>query len=595
VAALLALDPISLGGVHVRAPNGPERGLWLKLLKRLAQSQMPIKTCPLSIDQERLFGGLDLTASLAAGRQVHQSGLLAECAGGLLALNMAECLSDNLGAQIAHCCDNTQGQNDGFGLILFDEGADEAACPPVALSERCAFMLDLDSLAELNACNDLPSPAVLASARACLNDTPQAIDLSHIETLVRIGAAFGVSGIRPIVFAHRIARLVAALSNRHHISPEDLTRAARLAFAHRATQMPEAEGEPDAAPESQSEPSSQTETDHSPPPEQQADSQTDSVPNPPSQASDDMLVEMVKASLPAQLIARILAQAGLASRARARDGRGSGDGIVSAKRGRPLGSRRGSLRSGQRLHLIDTLRAAAPWQKLRRASAPQNTPSVSFGDSAPVGRGSTEAPKPKLIIARDDIRLRRFIEKRETTLVFVVDASGSSAWQRLNEAKGAVQLMLAKAYQTRARVALIAFRNKAGELILPPTRSLTRARRLLSDMIGGGGTPLAAGLEEALKLAQSEKGKGRTARILLLSDGQANVARDGTPGRPQAQVDTAAIARQVRHSGIATIHLDTSARLRADARQLATQMGATYAPLPSANARAMTRILEGTN
>jgi hypothetical protein len=100
------------------------------------------------------------------------------------------------------------------------------------------------------------------------------------------------------------------------------------------------------------------------------------------------------------------------------------------------------------------LRAAAPWQKLRRREAASS--------------------KARVLVRKNDFRIRRFVQRLESTTIFVVDASGSTAAQRLAEAKGAVENLLAEAYVTRARVALIVFRDKAAELLLPPTRSLSR-------------------------------------------------------------------------------------------------------------------------
>jgi len=175
-----------------------------------------------------------------------------------------------------------------------------------------------------------------------------------------------------------------------------------------------------------------------------------------------------------------------------------------------------------------------------------------------------------------------------------VDASGSSAFQRLAEVKGAVELLLAEAYVTRARVALVAFRNTGAEVLLPPTRSLARARRRLAELPGGGGTPLAAGIEAAQLLALSEKAKGRTPLILLLTDARANIARDGTAGRAQAIEDAFNAAKLLRLSGIGSIHIDTSPRTARDGDRLARAMGATYAPLPYVDARAVLGIVQAT-
>ncbi|WP_343895811.1 VWA domain-containing protein, partial [Craurococcus roseus] len=144
----------------------------------------------------------------------------------------------------------------------------------------------------------------------------------------------------------------------------------------------------------------------------------------------------------------------------------------AARRGRRIGTRTGDPRSGGRLDLVETLRAAAPWQRLRRRYA------VADG--------------PRVAIRREDFRLVRFRQETGTTTVFVVDASGSAAVNRLGEAKGAVELLLADCYVRRDQVALLAFRGQGAELLLPPTSSLVRAKRSLAALPGGGGTPLSA-------------------------------------------------------------------------------------------------------
>ena len=114
--------------------------------------------------------------------------------------------------------------------------------------------------------------------------------------------------------------------------------------------------------------------------------------------------------------------------------------------------------------------------------------------------------------------------------------------------------------------------------------SVTVGGKRLSARVAGGGTPLASGIEAALTLALSEKAKGRTPRLLILTDGQGNIARDGTPGRPKANADALIMASQVRISGIDTIQIDTATRLRPESRELAARMGAKYISLPQGRA-----------
>jgi magnesium chelatase subunit D len=197
-----------------------------------------------------------------------------------------------------------------------------------------------------------------------------------------------------------------------------------------------------------------------------------------------------------------------------------------------------------------------------------------------------------LLIEASDLRLRQFKHERGAVTIVVVDASGSSAFQRLAEAKGAVELLLAEAYRTRAHVAMIVFRKTDAQLALPPTRSLSRARKLLADMAGGGGTPLAAGLDAGLALALQERARGRTPRLLILTDGRPNITRSGEPGRPAAEADALSAAQAIRAAAIASVYIDTSPRPGPDANRFARAMGAAFAALPRGDAHAVLQAAE---
>jgi len=219
--------------------------------------------------------------------------------------------------------------------------------------------------------------------------------------------------------------------------------------------------------------------------------------------------------------------------------------------------------------VLETLRAAAPWQAVRH-------------------RGAGTKPRTgRIQVRREDFRIVRFQQRTQTTVIFVVDASGSAAMNRLAEAKGAVELFLADCYVRRDQVALIAFRGAGAELLLPPTRSLARARRCLAAVPGGGGTPVAAGLQAAASAAYAARRHGDLPLVVLLTDGKANVALDGSPGRPAAQQDAATMARVLRRDAIRSLLIDFSPRAQPEAQQLAQELGARYLPLPRADAAAV--------
>jgi len=102
---------------------------------------------------------------------------------------------------------------------------------------------------------------------------------------------------------------------------------------------------------------------------------------------------------------------------------------------------------------------------------------------------------------------------------------------------------------------------------------------------------LAAGLDAAFALSDSRRRKGQTPTIILLTDGRANIARDGGPGRPRAEADAMSAARQLRAAGITTVLVDTSPRPGALAENFAREMGARYLPLPHADATTLSKAV----
>lgn len=183
--------------------------------------------------------------------------------------------------------------------------------------------------------------------------------------------------------------------------------------------------------------------------------------------------------------------------------------------------------------------------------------------------------------------MHRERKRRGSTTVFVVDASGSTALQRLAEAKGAVELLLADCYVRRDRVALVSFRGAGAELLLPPTRSLVAARRALTALPGGGGSPIAAGFELAARVAAQLDRSGDDVTVVVLTDGRANLSRDGLPGRERAADEARRVARELAPLATHRVLIDTSVRPEPAAQALAVALAARYVPMPFARARAI--------
>jgi magnesium chelatase subunit D len=372
-------------------------------------------------------------------------------------------------------------------------------------------------------------------------------------------------------------RIAAALQGRPAARDEDAALAARWVLAPRATRARPPPEDAKAPPPPPADDAARNEHDGE-------DRSID-----PDRPLDERLIEAAQAAIPPGLLALLAADRTAAGPRRGDAGR-AGQATASRRRGRSIGAARGDPRRGARLALVDTLRAAAPWQALRRreandlarAGAPEMARAVPREE---VGQGARAAPR--VHVRRDDLRIERRVQQRATTTVFAIDASGSQALHRLAEAKGAVELLLADCYARRDRVAVIGFRGAAAQVLLAPTRSLVRAKRQLAGLPGGGGTPLASGIAAADVLAASVRRGGATPLVVLLTDGRANIARDGTPGREAAQRDALAAARAFAARGTAALLIDTSPQPSAAARELAAQLGARCIALPYAAADAL--------
>jgi magnesium chelatase subunit D len=556
------------------------RDEWLAQLARLHPA---LRRVPGHADSERLLGGLDLGATLHAGRAIYQPGVLTQPHPTLLLLPMAERLPDDTAAILGQVLDQGQvsagrhhiAQDTFIGLVALDESLEDE--PPMAgvLQERLGLWLDLRHMGRAGGEDDntrwlldtLPSMDLPAlRAHALQLDIQDAV----LKAVCQTAETLGVNSLRACLATVRLAKVLAALRGSDEVQEEDLGRAARLVLTPRATRAPAPPDQQAAPPEP--EPQNDTPPDQPPPSDPPEQPPADPPPEPPAfnpQEMAELMLEAALASLPADVLAQ-LADHKTAAPAGRGQGR-SGNRKPSFLRGTPMPPRPGNPRQGARLHVLATLNAAVPRQKLRRL------PSHS---------------RAKLAIRTEDFHVHRYAEHSPTCLIFAIDASGSAALHRLAEAKGAVELLLTQSYARRDQVCVIGFRGTQAEVLLPPTKSLVRAKRSLSGLPGGGGTPLARAIEQSLQVALAEKRLGHSPSLVMLSDGRPNVSLQGQGGRAQALEDALTLARVWRGHQLPAIWLDTSARPEPQAQQLAQAMGAHYVPLPMANSNRMAQAVQ---
>lgn len=569
---LLAVDPFGLGGIVLRGCAGLPRDCVCGWIRSLLPAEAPFARIPLHVTEDRLLGGIALADTLRRGRIVREQGLLARCHGGIAEVAMAERLEPRVVSHLCAAVDRGELALEResisavvgckLALVVLDEGIGEERTP-VALRDRLAFAVELDGLDPRAMPEQGPSATGLAGARARLCEVE--LETEGIEALCQAALALGVESLRAVVLAASVARAHAALEGRDAVEARDLQVGARLVLGPRATRSlqppsPAVEDEP---------PADRDPADAEPPePEPAAASEpTDDG----AAALDEIVLEAAQSGIPRGLLDAL--RLGAVERHAPRSAGRSGATKASTVGGRPIGTIAGACSHGARLAILDTLRAAAPWQRLRRT-------------------GVAAADPRRLQLRKEDFRVRRFRRRTETCVIFTVDASGSSARQRLAEAKGAIERVLADCYVRRDHVALVAFRGTEAALVLPPTRSLTRVRRRLADLPGGGTTPLAAGIDAALSLATASRKSGRMPLVVLMTDGRGNVDRDGRAGHAAARSDALASSRRLRGAGVTTLLLDTATRSRPEVRLLAAEMNARYLPLPRLDTAGISREVQ---
>ena len=594
---LLQIDPAAFGGIWLRAPFGPVREQWLKALMGMGLNTVKV---PGSVDLERLLGGIDLSQTLQTGTLQMQSGLLQQADQGVICISMAERFPTALIAPITQAMDtqtvpaltlsaNTNaGVPSRFGVLALDESMSDDPPLSLGLQERLGVWLDLQTLPpskvqdlQTASAQNQDSPVVEPHLKLCIQaealtkmrELLQGMESSddQVTALCASALSFGIDSLRIPTLALKVAACHAALNLRDHISDEDLAFAARRVLAPRATQWPsgseaEQEAASQAEPEATSEPAQDKQAPEDPaqnlePPKDQDASEEPAPKEPTQEDLQEMMVAAALASLPPHVLDALMTTAG---KSQGNTSGRSGHYKAGSQRGRPLPPRPGRPGGHARLHVLATLRAAAPKQKLRGAKQ-----------------------QGRVAIRSEDFHVHRFQQNSSSCLILALDASGSAALQRLAEAKGAVELLLQQSYARRDSVCIVAFRGAQAQLLLPMTRSLVRAKRAMTGLPGGGGTPLALALKMACEQATQLHRQGVTPILVVLSDGRANVTLQGLGGRAQAQAEAAQWGTQWRLTGHRSLWIDTSIQPDPQVQLLANTMGGSYMPMPQVQSQRM--------
>jgi len=547
----------------------------------------PFVQVPLNVMEDRLIGSADLEESVKTGKTVFSPGLLAKAHRGVLYVDDINLLDEETANILLNVV------NDGFVQVEREGISVKYPCKPLLIAtfnpdegelrdhllDRIAVALSADAApmdvdqrveavdAVLNFSpsgkqgsadaetalqeaidNEDDLKTAIVFAREYIKDLK--IAPSQIQYLCEEAIRAGCQGHRAEIFASEVARASAALEGRQ-ITSEDLRLAVKLAIAPRGTfiQTPMDEDEMMPPPPPPPPPPQMDEQNEDQENEDQEDEEEEEQdePDEDEEREDQPDVPDVPQEFMFDVDATPMDPDLIEFSSRERAGKGGGRGLIfSQDRGRYI---KPMLPKGKvtRLAVDATLRASAPYQRSRRQRA--------------IG---TKNEERGVHIEQSDVRIKKMARKAGSLIIFVVDASGSMALNRMNAAKGAAMSLLTEAYQSRDQIALIPFQGEMADVLLPPTKSIAMAKKRLESMPCGGGSPLAHALQTAMLTGLNAQKTGDVGKVVVvcISDGRANVplctsmgeefdpesdpdAKEGKPSRTFLKDEVLACAKQL--------------------------------------------------
>lgn len=593
-AILIVLVNPRAGGFLISGPRGIGKSTLMRSTQELIER--PWRDIPVSVTEDRLFGTIDTEKAIYSGQKKLYPGIINEADQGVLYLDDANLLREDLLDSILNIAEvgAYQLERDGLSLRCDTSFTVIAAINPESgmLSGACldqfGLFVNVDNIHDENTrveilkrtisfekdcasfCKlwKLENEKIKKAIHSAMSLLPKVVVSSAMIQLASVYALKAhVSGHRADIYLIEAARALAALAERRYVLPKDLEKAAEFVLPHRMRknceqELPQSDelenpDKNDIEKDQESENNNLGDDGEDPSGNHiveaagngsDNDESSSDMPEFP-QGADDEKVDPADSHV-------ILPPLWIQNEKKRFSPKGSGKRNMTRSDERQGRYVKAGIPKGETHDIaIDaTLRAAAPHQKGRRSNG------------------------CAVVIRHEDIRRKEREKRTGNIFLFLVDASGSmGARERMKAVKGVVFKMLADAYQKRDRVGMIAFRRDRAEVLLPITRSIEFAQKKLAALPTGGKTPLAQGLIKAEDMLDRlyKQDPLQDPVLILITDGRAtNSLNKNTDPVRDALSEAERIGH--RHMLAAVIDTESSFIKLGLAKELAQKMGASY-------------------
>lgn len=521
LALILNVIEPRCGGVLLIGKKGTGKSTLIRAFKEIIKIlNIPFVEIPINVTEESILGGIDLEKTIKKGEKVFQKGLLSKANGGFIYLEDINLFPNDILSLIFEV--QARGENiierEGITLkepvnfnILATMNPEEGEFSPhfldrfgiCAVFEKIKDKKEREEIIKLN-CDVYNKKDIrvfiskIIKAKNFLKEVKISEEMK--EYIIDLALKNGVFTHRGEIFLFYAAKAYCAYLGEKLVTKEHIESIAPLIFLHRKKIFQEKEKEiKPQPPKFQQEEEKQDNNNRETQEKQNILSQASFQEEKNNDASQPVEGKGKEEIFPIGEPFKVKKLSFIKDRIfRDIDGRRTKT-KTKGKGGRYV---RSVIRERKEIAIIPTIRASAPYQKIR-------------------------GKKDRLIIKEEDFRYKEKERKMRHTVIFTVDGSGSmGAQQRMIAVKSAIFSLLIDCYQKRDKVSMIVFRKDKAEIILPPTSSIELALKRLKEIPTGGKTPLSAGLMETYKLIKNLKLKEPLTRFIvaILTDGKANVS-----------------------------------------------------------------------